>query len=1307
MSTTGDPNFHPPADLFRLLGPATTPNQQPAPRILVYLTEFSDAYAKLNHHREQFVKHHDIAHLSDYAAHLDHDGIRLLALRLNVTSTSSATSFPLQEFLAQHFSPTPGFPIEPSNSWAQWLSLGAELTAYPLWQYLTNHKPHGDLETLTIVSPAGYVLYSILGNTALFTPTEAVCASTGTIFQLSSNLATITECSICLPVTETEVLSCLHRIFVDMPDAPVNTNLSSTSQQPNSSTKIESQLSEPPLKSTKLTNKKPKLTNAYEAMEIEAADDTHHVNTTNNADDVQGELDTEMTENNLRDMETDVTDSAHHPATPTSPLNSYTGPTDAPIRSNCVVISGFHKSIGSNGEIAKVTHALLRPSKILTSESQIKIKPEFHSNSNVCGFYPLELSESHTFSRYPQSSDEKFMFQQLKSPTNDAHNYHHVMAYAVQVSAQVFRTARTIGAFRGVIPNSNFIPLQIQQLHDKVFHNDPNIILFPNIFGTNIAGTHDAKFLHEITIMVKSLHAISTSDVIQRYGLHHNNNTNIFPVPLLFFGNISSMPSHLKTRPNLSLPSSVIIRSAEATTSFDVLSTIAQLKADPSLPWEDIAAILPMDLTSKSARAIEISYLNWHPTDHVVIIHKDSSDQRQLQRAISNHLQAHAMHDLLAKNERHLPGYLDRIFRKYAGINPPPPSNPTHTWMASSTNNAKSFGPGITPRFDPKGASHTNGANRLVIATGTSTPGSGHSWASIARSKLSTPATTISPSHPSENGVPTSRHTSFAKPPTVSSPFKSANTPAPNAHTAALEAIIAQQTTIIAQQSTILEAIEQRLRTLEAQSNHANQIQLIDAAVSSAVTQIATRFEATITQLFNSLNERKGGSHTPPQNGELVRATPLSSCSEQHLVSRNNWISESQLLTALSTWCPSTPIISIPLITQSTSFSPESLTALQTAINLNSNKDVIGVIFAGGRHWQAMVISPTSSSVTFWDVQGPLQRLSQRALMTALPGWNTISETLPQYDDGDCGVIAVEVLLAMSQQHVCSHITANALQHRRSEMANLSHASHPTSFQHVGGSYLAPSNVPHISQSLPIDAHHHDPPTQDSQSMASDLNPWRNAVQLQDLLHQGHACIGTLDGADIRMASYNINSLHDDKLPFLAWMFIKYKLDILAVQDTRIAHHQWRFTKESAAPLFPDNTLFMHSPPMPCGTGPTSHIGGVAVIVSARCCSSPNFRTDPLKCGAICGYSFATQLGRLLIISAYFPNKSPGLQGSLWHKISQALPRPTSQTPLQHLMATADAWSSLEEAHAGTFLLGDLNASIGVNASGGCHNIQA
>ena len=129
------------------------------------------------------------------------------------------------------------------------------------------------------------------------------------------------------------------------------------------------------------------------------------------------------------------------------------------------------------------------------------------------------------------------------------------------------------------------------------------------------------------------------------------------------------MVSQLKTRSNISPPSSVVIRCAEATSSFNLMSVVDKLKSDSSLPWDDIAAILPMDFTSKSAKTIEVSYLSWHPVDHVVIVHKDGSDQRQLQQAITRHLASHDSYDtntLVAKNERHLPGCLDRVFRKYA-----------------------------------------------------------------------------------------------------------------------------------------------------------------------------------------------------------------------------------------------------------------------------------------------------------------------------------------------------------------------------------------------------------------------------------------------------------------------------------------------------------------------------------------------------------------------------------------------------------------------------------------------------------------
>ena len=378
-----------------------------------------------------------------------------------------------------------------------------------------------------------------------------------------------------------------------------------------------------------------------------------------------------------------------------------------------------------------------------------------------------------------------------------------------------------------------------------------------------------------------------------------------------------------------------------------------------------------------------------------------------------------------------------------------------------------------------------------------------------------------------------------------------------------------------------------------------------------------------------------------------------------------------------------TPIIPEPLVIGHQPLSHDENAAMRSllqSVPSHNSTQTLGVIFVGNRHWQPIVISPHNQSISIWDVPGPFQSLSRVALMTAMPDWTIVAETLPPYPDGDCGVVAIEVLLAASQGRDWSKLTSHDLQHRRALIAQ-SHRVMTHRF--IGGS----------SQ-----------PTDDFNDNTTD---WTSAVDTLNDLHHSHTVIGTLEGADIRMASLNINGLADPKLPFLAWLFTKFKLDFLALQDTRIAHANWDYTKNAAAEIFPVNTLFLHSPPMALETaGPTSLIGGVAIFVSERCCKSPNFRHDPLKCGAICGYSFATSLGRLLVISTYFPNKATTLPGSLWSKISSVMPNNTQHTPLQFLMETADEWSALEEASAETFLLGDLNASIGPNAHGGCHNIQ-
>ena len=750
-------------DVYRHVGPSQGSNNHNNIRLAVYLKEYSEIYNHLEHLFAECAKNSQNHNFESFCRNLDANNMELFAIRLPVAHSSNSTTFTASEFFDKNFK---NFHTSQASTWSQWLSLGVPEAMQPLWTFLHQSMPIGDLETMTIVSADGFVLYSLHGTKAIFTPTEAISASTGSIWQLSRDGRMIVECNPIIPITENEIYSCFGQLFHQHQSAKKGSEVASpepttASNKPNSKAKksqsivAKPTLAAPTKKSTADTSiivKKSKLnaTSAEDlAMDTDGSDDDDLAMDTDGSDDDKDlspscksadhnqaasddlamDVDTPVntkptsaapisksqpTASNFSDCDSDVElevlpiptshyvieeDTDPQPASAdqrdanssaskspnasqsssASPIDipqsiPYRGPTDEITKSSCIVIAGFHKTIGSDGEIAKATHAMMSADKIkhaLTPETNKNIKPEFHSTSNICGYYPLELSEVYSFRRYPQSKDEKMLFQQLKfQPTNTTSNfYHHFMAYALPVSSKDFRSARVIGAFRGIIPNSNLIPVQIQELHRVVFKSDPKIILFPNVIGTNIAGTHDAKILHETIIMVKSLHPTSTSDTLNKYKLNRGSIHNVFPVPLTFYGELAGMVSQLKTRSNISPPSSVVIRCAEATSSFNLMSVVDKLKSDSSLPWDDIAAILPMDFTSKSAKTIEVSYLSWHPVDHVVIVHKDGSDQRQLQQAITRHLASHDSYDtntLVAKNERHLPGCLDRVFRKYA-----------------------------------------------------------------------------------------------------------------------------------------------------------------------------------------------------------------------------------------------------------------------------------------------------------------------------------------------------------------------------------------------------------------------------------------------------------------------------------------------------------------------------------------------------------------------------------------------------------------------------------------------------------------
>ena len=821
---------------YGLLKPLLDGQLGPTSRIHFFLSEFSDILPLLGETFNAYASDNDPDIFHQLGHHLDASHYHLIAVHLPVCQTSTTPTIPAQAFFAAHFD-SPSDPLTPTQAtWLQWQTLGVPDACFPIWQYLSTHVPKRTSDTITIVSSKGYILYSIHGTTAIFTPTQAISASVGSIWQLSSQGETFLECNAPAPIQVDEIVSGFRHLF-DRFHRPTLSGAASTRRTlpPISGAKF-------PVKSATSTVKKPtraKKPQLHAKFKRVAHDDTVEMSSSSvrfmstltpssdsNSDLNSGSVmaddlssDSDIVSNDGSTSQHDdsrIRTPSHSTSTPVAtphyaieedplshpdedwgahPAGLYHGPNDHITLAKCVIIAGFHKSIGYNTNIAKAVHTMLSTGPTHQRLSHVfnsSIQPEYSKSPTVCGFFPLELSNEYQFRRYPQDNSEQHIFRQLHFPSPAVNGfYHHFMAFAIPVSSDVFNSALTIGAFRGVIPNSNFIPVQIEELHKTVFYSDPKIILFPNVLGTNTAGNHDAKYLHETIIMVKSLHKVGISDIYKKFNLHRGSAHNVAPVTLTFYTDVGSMASSLKPGVGISLPSSVVIRHTDSEIPFDVLSVVERLKADPSLPWDSISAILPMDFTTSSARTIETSYFKWHQTDHVVVIHKDGSDQRQLQQALALHLGAQAS-DLVAKNERHLPGYLDRVFRKYANIattNLPLSSN--QVWMAP-------------PRTSPRIAA---------------TPTPGRSWSSAVQSPSST---RTEPPPPTPAAAPTS------------SPMRATNHRIP------------QPSTDPADKFTQL---EQRLQHLE--SNSATILQHIETIIthfttvlSTATTQQAQQFNA-------------------------------------------------------------------------------------------------------------------------------------------------------------------------------------------------------------------------------------------------------------------------------------------------------------------------------------------------------------------------------------------------------------------------------------------------------------------------------
>ena len=526
-----------------------------------------------------------------FLTQLDADDHKSIAIRLALSSNSSVSAVSTSAFIELHFDKIGN---SSSNSWVEWKSLGVPDSYKFVHDLLSQHrpKPLDDIDTMTIVSNTGFILFSIHGTSAIFTPSRGMSSTTGSIWQLSDDGQFMRQCTSTSVITNEEIYSSFNYLYHEKPYLQVSDSRASRNH---STADINTDASIPAAKIPRITRSSEINTidmtatvptfhihssithpdedlNSDFNMEIDNPNDErvpilqhytvdegeiHSVSTPIVSSNASDKSPTTTTSSSAASLNLNTSDhistaepSSHSsytdmhtspPSIPTpmsSSLTLYRGPVDKLIRTSTIIISGFSKSINLTGEIAKGTHAMMNASKIqhlLSPETNRHINPQFPNGLNVCGFYPLELSRPFPFRRYPQSSDEKLLFQQHRLFSTSKY-YHHFMAYAVSVSPKDFRAAKNIGAFRGLIANSNLIAVHIEEVHRVVFKSDPKIILFPNVLGTNISDTYDTHILHETVIMVKSLHLnTSAIDTLNKFKLTHGKGYNVYPVQLHFF----------------------------------------------------------------------------------------------------------------------------------------------------------------------------------------------------------------------------------------------------------------------------------------------------------------------------------------------------------------------------------------------------------------------------------------------------------------------------------------------------------------------------------------------------------------------------------------------------------------------------------------------------------------------------------------------------------------------------------------------------------------------------------------------------
>jgi exonuclease III len=247
----------------------------------------------------------------------------------------------------------------------------------------------------------------------------------------------------------------------------------------------------------------------------------------------------------------------------------------------------------------------------------------------------------------------------------------------------------------------------------------------------------------------------------------------------------------------------------------------------------------------------------------------------------------------------------------------------------------------------------------------------------------------------------------------------------------------------------------------------------------------------------------------------------------------------------------------------------------------------------------------------------------------------------------------------------------------------------------------------------------HQPPlVEDTERKGMDRSPTEDpsgVFTLQDQLFQSTLPDPELVAdykldANIRIATLNINGLSQQKLPAILTYIKMKKIDVLALQDTRLDDKDSQMIALLIRKHFNNVNIQTRIAPVPTAITRAQRVGGQLIIICGKWASrTSKFTKDFTNMGLLTGTTLQANNHKLLILSSYWPIK-PTEQcdnSQLWNKVQKYLrEHDDHHNPIEFLKRTIQERmkTHIKDSRDNiVILLGDLNSTWGTTATGGCH----